>query len=245
MDTPADQTMDSAWAASFGIFALLGGWALWQIRNLPESRAPQGGESFWSSFRSSWDRTSRPLLVLMAIVFLTASAYQAVSPLVLIFLQERFGASLMELAWAYLPMALIWALLPSRMGIIGDRVGRKLPITIGLVVSGTMALLLPHAPSLIVLAILLAVEALAFTASIPAEEALVADLSGSQQRGEAFGLFTFASGLGAVLGPLIGGWLYDHTTHTVPFYYMATLVFIGALLIVLLVQEPERPAASV
>jgi DHA1 family multidrug resistance protein-like MFS transporter len=183
------------------------------------------------------------LLVLMAIVVLTSAAYQAVSPLVLIYLQERFDASLFELAWAYLPMALVWAFLPSRMGAVGDRFGRKLPMAVGLLVSSAVILFLPHAPSLLVLAVLWAVEALAFTAAVPAEEALVADLSGSEQRGESFGLYTFASGLGAVIGPLVGGWLYDYAGHSVPFYFTAGLGLLGAVLIVLLVREPRRPVS--
>jgi sugar phosphate permease len=183
-------------------------------------------------------------MVLMVIVLLTSAAQQAISPLVLIYLQERFDASLMELAWAYLPMALVWAFLPSRMGAVGDRLGRKLPMTVGLVISGAVILALPRAPSLLLLAILWAVEALAFTASVPAEEALVADLSGSEQRGESFGFYTFAAGLGAVIGPVVGGWLYDNVGHSVPFYSTAALVFLGALLIVLLVRDPRRSMAA-
>jgi MFS family permease len=83
------------------------------------------------------------------------------------------------------------------------------------------------------------VEALAFTASVPAEEALVADLSGTDQRGESYGLYTFASGLGAVFGPIAGGWLYDSAGHAVPFYFTAALVFVGAILVLLLVRDPR------
>jgi MFS family permease len=184
-------------------------------------------------------------LILMSIVFLTSAAYQAVSPLLLIFLQERFAASLMEISMAYLPMALVWAFFPSRMGAVGDRLGRKVPMTIGLLVSGGVILVLPHASSLLLLATLWALEALAFTASVPAEEALVADLSGGGQRGESFGFYTFASGLGAVFGPLVGGWLYDNVGHAAPFYFNAALAFVGALLIVLLVREPEHRQINV
>ena len=142
-------------------------------------------------------------------------------------------------------MALVWAFLPSRMGAIGDRWGRKLPMAVGLLVSGAVTLFLPHAPNLLLLAALWVVEAVAFTAAVPAEEALVADTSGSERRGLSFGFYTFASGLGAVVGPLVGGWLYDQVGPTAPFYFTAALVFLGALLIVLLVREPERPAAAV
>jgi predicted MFS family arabinose efflux permease len=97
---------------------------------------------------------------------------------------------------------------------------------------------------LLLMALLWALEALAFTASVPAEEALVADLSGSGQQGESLGLYTFASGLGAVVGLLIGGWLYDEVGHAAPFYFTAALVLLGALLIVLLVRKPARPVRS-
>ena len=239
-----DEAMHPAWMLSFGFFAVLGAFAIWRVRRLPETGRPQAPASFWMSFRASWRRASRTLLVLMVVVFLTSAAFQAVSPLLLIFVQERFEATLLELALAYLPMALIWAFLPSRMGAIGDRLGRKAPMAVGLLVSGAVILFLPHATSLLLLAMLWAVEALAFTASVPAEEALVADLSGGEQRGESFGLYTFASGLGAVVGPLVGGWLYDQVGHSAPFYFTAALAFVGALLIVLLVREPERPTSG-
>jgi DHA1 family multidrug resistance protein-like MFS transporter len=180
----------------------------------------------------------------MGIVLLTSAATQAISPIVLIYLQDRFDAGPFELAWAYLPMALVWAFLPSRMGAIGDRVGRKLPMALGLLVSGAVTLFLPHAPSLLLLAVLWVVEAVAFTAAVPAEEALVADSSGSEQRGMSFGFYAFASGLGAIVGPLVGGWLYDQVDHAAPFYFTAALVFVGALLIVLLVHEPEHSVAA-
>jgi MFS family permease len=141
-------------------------------------------------------------------------------------------------------MALIWSFLPSRMGAIGDRVGRKLPMAVALFVSGTVTLLVPHAPSLLLLAALWAVEALAFSAATPAQEALVADLSGGGQRGESFGLYTFAAGLGAAVGPLIGGWLYDNAGHVAPFYATAAAVFLGAVLILVLIREPERSPAA-
>ena len=243
LNTAAD-SMQVAWMVSFGLFAGLGVYAIWQVRGLLETGDAQGEDSIWSSFRATWGKISRPLLILMAIVFLTSAAFQAVSPLVLIYLQERFDASLFELAWAYFPMALVWAFLPSRMGTIGDRLGRKLPMAVGLLISSAVILVLPHAPSLWLLALLWAVEALAFTASVPAEEALVADLSPSEERGTSFGLYAFASGLGAVIGPLIGGWLYDQVGHTAPFVFTSALAFLGAVLIVVLVREPERSATS-
>jgi MFS family permease len=237
-------SLEPAWKVTFGIFAAFGAYAVWRAWRLPETGRPQPAVRLWASIHAGWQRVSRTLFALMGIVFLTSAASAALAPLVIIFLQDRFQAPLSDIAWAYLPMALIWSFLPSRMGAIGDRVGRKLPMAVALFVSGTVTLLVPHAPSLLLLAALWAVEALAFSAATPAQEALVADLSGGGQRGESFGLYTFAAGLGAAVGPLIGGWLYDNAGHVAPFYATAAAVFLGAVLILVLIREPERSPAA-
>ena len=64
--------------------------------------------------------------------------------------------------------------------------------------------------SLAALAVLWAAQALCYAAGDPAEQALVADLTGGDQRGRAYGLYAMAAGLGAALGPLAGGWLYEN-----------------------------------
>jgi MFS family permease len=50
-------------------------------------------------------------------------------------------------------------------------------------------------------------------------------------RGTGYGLYTFASGLGFTLGPLLGGWLYDTAGHALPFYVNGVVLFIGAVLV--------------
>lgn len=88
-------------------------------------------------------------------------------------------------------------------------------------------------------------EALAFTASVPAEESLVADLSGIEQRGRSFGLYTLASDLGAVVEPLASGWLHNQVEHTQhPSILALPLAFLGVLLILPLVREPAHPSAA-
>ena len=86
-------------------------------------------------------------------------------------------------------------------------------------------------------------EAAAFAAATPAEEALVADISGGQRRGTAFGFYTAAAGLGAVVGPLVGGYLYDAFAAQWAFYANALLLGLGAVLLLLLIREPDRPVS--
>ena len=78
----------------------------------------------------------------------------------------------------------------------------------------------------------------------PAEEAMVADLTGHRKRGTGYGLYTLVSSMGASVGPLAGGWLYDSVGRSVPFYLNGIVLLIGALLVLLLLGNNRLPAMS-
>jgi DHA1 family multidrug resistance protein-like MFS transporter len=180
---------------------------------------------------------SGQLLALMGIVLATGASTAMVWPLLMVFLQDALGAEIDTLAQAYIPAALIWSFLPSRMGRIADRLGRKRPMIAGLLVGALASALIPHLRSVVLLAVLWAVESLGYTASVPAERAFVADIAGEDMRGTSYGLYTFAYFLGGVLGPLAGGWLYDNLGHATPFYLNTVVLFVGALLVATVLRE--------
>jgi len=94
--------------------------------------------------------------------------------------------------------------------------------------------------------VLWVVEAIGLTAAAPAQEALVADLTGNDVRGTGYGLYTFAASLGATFGPLIGGWLYDTMGHAVPFYLNGMVLLAGTVAVwVLLGKRPARTTQAV
>jgi len=161
-------------------------------------------------------------------------------PLLMIFLQDKLSAEVWTLAIAYLPAALLGAFLPSRMGTFSDRFGRKLPMIIGLIIGACATAIIPHLRSVFSLALLWAVETLGYIAAIPAERAFVADIAGEDVRGTSYGLYTFAFFLGGVIGPLLGGWLYDNHGHASPFYLNSVVLMVAALLVFVLLKE-TRP----
>jgi MFS family permease len=67
-------------------------------------------------------------------------------------------------------------------------------------------------------AVLWALQALCYAAGDPAEQALVADLTGGDQRGRAYGLYAMAADLGATIGPVGGAWLYQTVGPQAPFF---------------------------
>jgi len=215
--------------AAYTVPALLALWSAW--RGVQETRPQAAAQPIKSH------PISGQLLALMGIVCVTGASTTMVWPLLMVFLQDALQADVAALVWAYLPAALISSFLPSRMGRIADRLGRKIPMIAGLIVGAAASALIPHLRSLVPLIILWAVESLGYTASLPAERAFVADIAGQDTRGTSYGLYTFAYFLGAALGPLAGGWLYDNLGHATPFYLNAAVLVVGALLVAGVLRE--------
>jgi MFS family permease len=184
-------------------------------------------------------KISRQLIALMVIVMVTGASQTMVWPLLMVFLQDHLGAGISALTAAYLPAALISSFLPSRMGRIADRLGRKGPMIAGLLIGAAASVVIPQLSSVIALAILWSVETIGYTVSIPAERAFVADIAGKDVRGTSYGLYTFSFFLGSALGPLAGGWLYDNISKATPFYLNALVLVLGAILVGLVLKEPE------
>jgi len=228
-----------AWKISFvvyGLMTLIASFLIW--RGVPETRIVQ---EVLAPLEEKYVDRNR-LLRLMVIVFLTSISTAMISPLLLIFLQDRFTTDVAVLAMAFIPAAIVYSYLPGYTGGLSDRFGRTSLMAIGLVGAGLVSLLMPLMTSLVVLSILWVLEAVGFSAASPAQGALVADLTGKNVRGTGYGLYTLASGLGFILGPLLGGWLYDSAGHAVPFYINGTMLFIGAILVLILLGRTKERA---
>jgi MFS family permease len=114
----------------------------------------------------------------------------------------------------------------------------------GLLVGAVASALIPNLHSVIALAVLWTIESLGYIAAGPAERAFVADIAGKDVRGTSYGLYTFAYFLGAALGPLAGGWMYDNIAPAAPFYLNAVVLFLSAVLVWAVLRD-VRPGISV
>jgi len=183
---------------------------------------------------------SRAWILLLIVTAVTGASWAMVTPILMIFLQEKLTTEVASLGLAYLPAAVVWASLPSRLGAMGDRFGRKPLMVLGLIAAALSSFTIPHIGSLYGLTALWAFQALCYAAGDPAEEALVADLTGGDQRGRAYGIYTMAAGVGATLGPLIGGGLYDLIGSEAPFYANGFVLAICAIVLAALLEVPDQ-----
>lgn len=187
---------------------------------------------------------SRPLLMLMFIVFITGLPESMLDPIYLTYLQDKFTTDMAVLAWAFLPGGLVAAFLSARLGSLSDRLGRIPIMAAGMAGAGVTSLLIPRLPSLIGLAVLYALSVIMWGLSKPAGAALVADLTGYEKRGRAYGLYDFVENLGFVIGPLLGGMLYDIIGSEIPFYLNGVLSIISASLVIAVLRPVlSKPVA--
>jgi len=98
---------------------------------------------------------------------------------------------------------------------------------------------LPAITNIFWLAILWSLLALCFAAGDPAEQALVAELTGSNQHGRAYGFYVMASDIGAAIGPLGGGWLFDEIGVSAPFIATGIVLSICGFILFFFLQLPQ------
>jgi MFS family permease len=215
--------------SGYALLAAVGGWLGW--KKVPETQPTQ-------KYQADDEKTMpHELGRLMAIVFITSASVGMITPIFIIFLQDKFTSNIGTLVWAIIPGAIVAAFFRSYFGQLSDRFGRTRLIALGMIGSGFFSFLLPGLPGIVWLTIFWTLESVGWAMAGPAEEAMVADLTGNQVRGMGYGFYTFVSSMGASVGPLVGGWLYDSVGRTVPFYLNGVVLLIGALLVLLLLGK--------
>ncbi len=233
---------ETTWSVLFSAFSVIAGLGFWiALTGVPETKPIASPDD------EDKPPISKQLIYLMIIIFLTGASSSMVWPLLMVFLQDTLGAEIWGLALAYLPAAVLGAFLPSRLGKIADKLGRKTPMIVGLIIGAGASVLIPSLRSLFGLTVLWTIESIGWMTAMPAERAFVADIAGRDVRGTNYGLYTFSFFLGAVLGPLAGGWLYDTVGNSSPFYLNAGVLLLGAFLVGSLLREtsPTNKLSSI
>lgn len=221
---------------AFSVLAVLAGWIVYHY--IPETN--EKPNTLVTRTKTGLLLRNKPFRRLLCIVFINSCSTSMLSPILMIYLQDRFTKFVGALALAYLPAALIYALLPAKFGQISDKIGRIRPMILGFLGSAIVSLGIAFCNSLILLIVLWALEAVGIVMASPAEESFVSDLTSGEMRGAAYGLYLFVSSIGGVAGPLLGGWIYDSTGHMMPFIWNGILLIVNALLVLFLFHSHKK-----
>jgi EmrB/QacA subfamily drug resistance transporter len=151
------------------------------------------------------------------------------------------GASQSQLEWAINSYTLVFAGLLFTFGVIGDRVGRKRMLMVGLALFGLGSLLsaYSHSPDQLVAA--RAVMGLGGAAVMPQTLSIISNVFEPRERARAIGIWASAVGIGVAIGPVLGGALLAHFWWGSVFLINVPVTVIGAVAVLALVPESRNP----
>jgi EmrB/QacA subfamily drug resistance transporter len=151
------------------------------------------------------------------------------------------GASQSQLEWAINSYTLVFAGLLFTFGVIGDRIGRKRMLMIGLVAFGFFSLLTAysHTPDQLIWA--RAAMGLGAAAVMPQTLSIISNVFDPGERPRAIGIWAMAVGIGIAIGPVVGGLLLGHFWWGSVFLLNVPFTAAGAAAVWLVVPESRNP----
>ncbi|MGX7059203.1 MFS transporter [Vagococcus humatus] len=128
-------------------------------------------------------------------------------------------------------------------GILSDKIGRKKMIAIGMIIFSLSELLFGLAQTKTGFYVSRGLGGVAAALLMPSVTAFVADMTTIAERSKAMGMVSAAISGGFIIGPGVGGFI-AYLGIRAPFFVAAILAFIGFVLTLAVLKEPDRRIQS-
>jgi DHA1 family multidrug resistance protein-like MFS transporter len=191
------------------------------------------GESVEKATRDSTRRRmSVNLYVILLIGFFIGIVPGLNRSVMVLYLNERFFVPTQNIAFILMAMRItaLFAMLVSSY--FSDKKGTMRALTAVCVLTGVSAIIIPFVNSIGILVILIVLAGAGARSFTPISRSSVSEIS-QNRLGQNIGLINTVSNLGAVIGPLVGGFFYDLLTE--PFLYVnlnvSILSIVGILIL--------------
>lgn len=181
-------------------------------------------------------RTRSIMLLLAGSIALMMTGFGIILPVFARRLGE-FGSGVEALGLMTMAFALTQFLMAPFMGSLADRFGRKPGILLALVSFAFINVGFLLAKSTTTFILLRAAEGALTAGLFPAAMGIVGDVSPEDERGRWAGLLMGGYGAGFVLGPVLGGFLYDNWGFAMPFIISAAMAVLALIAAIILVPE--------
>ncbi|MFO1446016.1 DHA2 family efflux MFS transporter permease subunit [Bacillus sp. Bva_UNVM-123] len=177
------------------------------------------------------------VLTALAIGLLAVGLDMTILNLALPTLAMELQARNSELQWFANAYTLVFAaaLLPA--GLLGDRLGRKKILLLGLLLFGIASIVCAYADTVVALIVGRALLGLGAALLVPLSMALIPVLFAEEERSKAIGVWVMANAVGIPLGPIVGGWLLNHYAWGSVFLINIPFVVVAMAAIGLLLKE--------
>ena len=171
-------------------------------------------------------RTAAVALVTLA-TFADNVAYSICVPVLPDF-ARRLGASPAAIGLMFASFGATLLAVSVPMGAISDRTGRRLPLVTGMLALAGSTIMFARADSLTSLFAARMIQGAADGVTWAVGFALIADCYGPEDRGRVMGYVMSGTSFGIIVGPSIGGWLYEVGGVALPFEFVAVLALVCA-----------------
>ena len=178
----------------------------------------------------------RPLYLALIIFTMSLGILSVVVPLY----SYGLGADSLAVGLIISANAIAHILASPLWGKASDRVGRKLSLGIGMLLSSVTVPLYPFVNDLGFLAVISFLRGLADASFWIVPWALLADLYAPQEIGQVFGKVGMIQGIGFIAGPFLGGFLVGQLDYPSIFYISSASAFFAALLVFFALHEKSR-----
>jgi len=155
-----------------------------------------------------------------------------------------FNASFSSAEWVNTIYSLIFAATLILWGKIGDQYGRRRLFLIGAALFGVGSALVGLSQSVEMLVAMRALQGLGAAMLSPSTLSILTTTFRGRERGIAFGVWGATAGVGAALGPLLGGWVIDHGSWSWAFFINVPIVILALAGALWAVPESRDPLSG-
>ncbi|MDR7451664.1 MAG: MFS transporter [Armatimonadota bacterium] len=186
-----------------------------------------------------------PLFLSMLVVaFLQMFGAGLLAPILVIYARRVVGLSEHVIGTLFLLLLLSVAAASVPSGRLADRWGKLRSMAWGMALASLGMWILPVSPVLSVLVAAAFVLGVGYALAAPAWHAMVSEIAPPGRTAFALGTFQTAQGLGLVLGPLLGGLLWDEMGSSAPFVGAAVLLSLGTILLLVAARRAGSTAPA-
>ena len=181
----------------------------------------------------------KALFVVALAIFTDMFIHGMIVPILPIY-AGSLGISQTALGFLFGSYALALLITTPIFGMISDKLGRRGPMLWGILGLAAATLLFAFANTFWFLLLARILQGCAAAITWTAGLALLADFYPSEERGQAMGIALSGQAMGILVGPSLGGWLYQIGGYTFPFFVAAGMAVLDGLLRLLLLKEESH-----
>ncbi|MCM2281738.1 MAG: MFS transporter [Bdellovibrionaceae bacterium] len=180
------------------------------------------------------EQMRRPLVgSLIWVFFLSGLAMAQMEAMLFTFMDDRFGWGMRQSSYGF---AYVGVLMVITQGVLirkwMPKFGEPKLLSIGLLLFALSLMGIAVSSSIVTMAIVMTILALGNGLMRPPNLGMISLLTPPSEQGLALGVTNSLASLGRIIGPMLGGWLYQTVGHGTPFWFAGGLALVAFGLVI-------------